>query len=136
MGCVKTIKLDNEYAIVADTYNVILKRTYKPTHKPVRGEQRDIAEDVIGYYSSITSAVMAYRKEKVKTWVAGEIMTLDALLDRIEALDKTMTKRLSGYDAPLLDVTHDMDDKLKAERTAAKQAVKDAKRNGAVKANG
>ena len=132
----KTIKLDSEYAITADPYNVILKRTYKPTHKPVRGEQRDIAEDVIGYYSSIASAVMAYRREMVKTWVVGEVMTLDALFDRIEALDKKLLKRLAVDDTPLMDATRENDTKLKAERADAKQAVKDAKRNGTVKANG
>ena len=128
--------MDNEYAITADSYNVILKRMYKPTRKPMKGEQRDIAEDVIGYYSSIASAVMAYRREMVKTWVAGEIMTLDALLDRIEALDKKLLKRLAVDDTPLMDATRENDTKLKAERADAKQAVKDAKRNGTVKANG
>lgn len=94
------LKLDDEYFITADQTNFVLTRKYKPTKDPIRGKARDVTETVLGYYGSVKNALMRYRQERIRDWVAHDRMDLAELVDRIVSMDDVLKNKLKRLEEP------------------------------------
>lgn len=114
------IKLDNEYYLTADQYNVVLKRKYRSDAKPIKGEKRELTEDTVGYFSTISAAVMAYRRVMTREWIAHDNVTLAELYEKLVKLDQKILKNLPDVSEPILDKTNALDTKLAKERQEEK----------------
>lgn len=93
------LRIDEEYYITADDKQFVLMRRYKPT-KEVKNKKSDkeYTECVIGYCSSIITALNKYRKEQMLKWTAHEQMSADVLIAKIRQMDKELLEKLSLFD--------------------------------------
>lgn len=92
------IKLDNEYRIESDGLSFKLVRRYKPEKAPIKGKAREYAEDVIGYYYNIHSALNRWRRQVIMSWTEHDKMTLLQLVDRINEFDTKLMAKIKRLD--------------------------------------
>ena len=99
------IKLDEEYFITADN-SFVLHRKYKgeaPKNKSLK--TKEVTEQVLGYYGSISHLLNRYRKEQMLKWIGNEKISLEQLCDRINEMDEKLMKKLKRLEE--MDINED-----------------------------
>jgi len=80
------IKIDDNFFLTADTYNVILNET------KINKETGKEYSVILGYYTDVTSALQGLLRKKMKRTIAsGEGMTLEQAIEKFEKIEKEIT---------------------------------------------
>ena len=83
------IKLNNGYYIEADRWNYILKKS---------NLKQDMQDKIIGYYSTLENAVMAYYGLLTKKQIQKEEQGLKKTVEEIKAFKDDLKKAVQNID--------------------------------------
>lgn len=84
------IKIDENYQLTSDPYNYILQERKEVLDGDNKGQAYF---KVIGYYSTLISALKAYKELQIRT---SKVTTVDELFNLIKKLDEKTEKLLGG----------------------------------------
>ena len=98
------IKINNDYQVDAQKYNNwTLQRITDASGKVVTDKHNNPVFKVIGYYPDLSSALIAYSKQKIID--DNEALTLDNYLIQLEVVKQELSEVLVRFDAK--GVNHD-----------------------------